>query len=98
MKIFHNSKSLQDNAEVPKDCFQLQKQSWKSNKVNCLMCGCECVACVQALEELVNSDFAPDILVLYGSTLCLRYNLARIRLILALCNTIHGTVPPVAGL
>lgn len=55
------------------------------------------LACVQALEELVNSDFAPDIYMLYGSTLCLRYSLARTQLILALCNTIHGTVPPVAG-
>ncbi|XP_041808606.1 cilia- and flagella-associated protein 54-like [Chelmon rostratus] len=48
---------------------------------------------VEALEELVNCDFAPEVRTLYGSTLCLRFNLARIQLILALSNTVHG--PPV---
>lgn len=43
MKIFHNSKCLQDNTEVLKDLFQFQKQLRKSNQVNCVrsleMCG-----------------------------------------------------------
>ncbi|XP_078122015.1 cilia- and flagella-associated protein 54 [Sander vitreus] len=47
----------------------------------------------EALEELVNCDFAPDVSTLYGSTLCLRFNLARIQLVLALSTTVHG--PPV---
>ncbi|XP_042355674.1 cilia- and flagella-associated protein 54-like [Plectropomus leopardus] len=47
----------------------------------------------EALEELVNCDFAAGIRTLYGSTLCLRFNLARVQLILALCNTVHD--PPV---
>uniref|UniRef100_UPI0037E847B8 cilia- and flagella-associated protein 54 n=1 Tax=Semicossyphus pulcher TaxID=241346 RepID=UPI0037E847B8 len=47
----------------------------------------------EALEELVNSDFAPEIGRLYGSTLRLRYDLARIQLVLALSDTVHG--PPV---
>ncbi|XP_029704868.1 cilia- and flagella-associated protein 54 isoform X1 [Takifugu rubripes] len=51
----------------------------------------------EALEELGNGDFAPDTRILYGSTLCLRYNLARVQLILGLCDTIHDTGPPVAG-
>ncbi|XP_076025253.1 cilia- and flagella-associated protein 54 [Genypterus blacodes] len=50
----------------------------------------------QALDELVNCDFAPEVQVLYGSTLCYRFNLARIRLVLALSSTIHGF--PVPGL
>lgn len=68
-----------------------------SNQTKLIIDFWECLACVQALEELVNSDFPPDIHVLYGSTLCLRYNLARIQLILALCSTIHGTELPAAG-
>ncbi|XP_059208284.1 cilia- and flagella-associated protein 54-like isoform X3 [Centropristis striata] len=47
----------------------------------------------EALEELVNCDFAPEVSMLYGSTLCLRFNLARIQLVLALSDTVHG--PPV---
>ncbi|KAM9348845.1 cilia- and flagella-associated protein 54 [Symphorus nematophorus] len=47
----------------------------------------------EALEEFVNCDFAPEVRTLYGSTLCLRFNLARIQLVLALSNTTHG--PPV---
>ncbi|XP_044078247.1 cilia- and flagella-associated protein 54-like [Siniperca chuatsi] len=47
----------------------------------------------EALEGLVNCDFAPEVRTLYGSTLCLRFNLARIQLVLALSNTVNG--PPV---
>ncbi|XP_051257635.1 cilia- and flagella-associated protein 54-like isoform X3 [Dicentrarchus labrax] len=47
----------------------------------------------KALEELVNCDFAQEVCKLYGSTLCLRFNLARIQLVLALSNTVDG--PPV---
>ncbi|XP_045896455.1 cilia- and flagella-associated protein 54-like isoform X2 [Micropterus dolomieu] len=47
----------------------------------------------EALEELVNCDFAPEVCTLYGSTLCLRINLARVQLVLALSNTVHS--PPV---
>lgn len=69
--------------------------SHKTSRIKqlCDLCG----ACVQALEELGNGDFSPDTRILYGSTLCLRYNLARVQLILGLCDTIHDTVPPVAG-
>ncbi|XP_070839803.1 cilia- and flagella-associated protein 54 [Chaetodon trifascialis] len=49
---------------------------------------------VEALEGLVNCDFAPEVCTLYGSTLCLRFNLARIQLILALSNTVHGLPVP----
>ncbi|XP_040907982.1 cilia- and flagella-associated protein 54-like [Toxotes jaculatrix] len=48
----------------------------------------------EALEELVNCDFAPVVRTLYGSTLCLRLNLARIQLVLALSNTVHGSPVP----
>ncbi|XP_053187065.1 cilia- and flagella-associated protein 54-like [Scomber japonicus] len=46
----------------------------------------------EALEELVNCDIAPEVGTVYGSTLCLRFNLARIQLVLALSNTVYG--PP----
>ncbi|XP_034539939.1 cilia- and flagella-associated protein 54-like isoform X4 [Notolabrus celidotus] len=49
----------------------------------------------EALEELVNSEFAPKVCLVYGSTLCLRINLARIQLVLALSSTVHGA--PVSG-
>ncbi|KAK9536651.1 hypothetical protein VZT92_006417 [Zoarces viviparus] len=48
----------------------------------------------EALEELVNCDFAPEVRLLYGSTLCLRFNLARVQLVLALSNTVHGSPVP----
>ncbi|KAK2828620.1 hypothetical protein Q5P01_019654 [Channa striata] len=48
----------------------------------------------EALEELLNSDIAPEICTLYGSTLCLRFNLARSQLVLALSNTVHGPPAP----
>ncbi|XP_036976615.1 cilia- and flagella-associated protein 54-like isoform X3 [Acanthopagrus latus] len=47
----------------------------------------------EALEDLVNCDLAPEVRTLYGSTLCVRFNLARIQLVLALSGTLHG--PPV---
>ncbi|XP_026184047.1 cilia- and flagella-associated protein 54 isoform X2 [Mastacembelus armatus] len=47
----------------------------------------------EALDELVNCDIMPEVRVLYGSTLCLRFYLARVQLVLALSNTVHG--PPV---
>ncbi|XP_028277985.1 cilia- and flagella-associated protein 54 [Parambassis ranga] len=51
---------------------------------------------VEALEELVKCDFASEICTLYGPTLCIKFNLARIQLILAFANTIQGH--PLAGL
>ncbi|KAF3706510.1 Cilia- and flagella-associated protein 54 [Channa argus] len=48
----------------------------------------------EALEELLNIDIAPEICALYGSTLCLRFHLARIQLVLALSNTVHGSPAP----
>uniref|UniRef100_UPI0009B47C99 cilia- and flagella-associated protein 54 n=1 Tax=Monopterus albus TaxID=43700 RepID=UPI0009B47C99 len=48
----------------------------------------------EALDELVNCDFAPQVRTLYGPTLCLRFNLARIQLVLALSNTVHGSHLP----
>ncbi|CAJ1063980.1 cilia- and flagella-associated protein 54-like isoform X6 [Xyrichtys novacula] len=48
----------------------------------------------EALEELVNSEFTQDACNLYGSTLCLRINLARIQLVLALSNTVNGAPVP----
>lgn len=44
----------------------------------------------------MNCDIAPEIRTLYGSQLCLRFDLARIQLALALSNTVHGV--PVQGL
>lgn len=57
---------------------------------------CVCGACVKALEELVNCDFTPEVCTLYGPALCLRFNLARVQLVLALTNAIAGF--PVPGL
>ncbi|XP_062414184.1 cilia- and flagella-associated protein 54-like [Pungitius pungitius] len=48
----------------------------------------------EALEELLNCDFAPGVPSLYGPTLCLRINLARIQLVLALTDTVHGSPVP----
>ncbi|XP_029029514.1 cilia- and flagella-associated protein 54-like isoform X2 [Betta splendens] len=44
----------------------------------------------EALEELLNCNIGPEIRTLYGSQLCLRFNLTRIQLVLALSNTVHG--------
>ncbi|XP_065819323.1 cilia- and flagella-associated protein 54 isoform X4 [Labrus bergylta] len=49
----------------------------------------------EALEELLNTELAPEVCKVYGSTLSLRSKLARIQLVLALSNTVHG--PPVPG-
>ncbi|XP_047192964.1 cilia- and flagella-associated protein 54-like isoform X3 [Scophthalmus maximus] len=49
---------------------------------------------VVSLEELVNCDIAPAVQTLYGSTLCLRFNLARVQLVLALSNTVQGPSVP----
>ncbi|KAM9847036.1 cilia- and flagella-associated protein 54 [Aulostomus maculatus] len=48
----------------------------------------------EALEELVNCEFAPEVSSLYGSTLQLRFHLARIQLVLALSSTVHGHPVP----
>nr|XP_040035732.1 cilia- and flagella-associated protein 54-like isoform X2 [Gasterosteus aculeatus aculeatus] len=48
----------------------------------------------EALEELLNCDFAPEVPSVYGPTLCLRVNLARIQLVLALSGTVHGSPVP----
>ncbi|PWA23023.1 hypothetical protein CCH79_00001892 [Gambusia affinis] len=45
----------------------------------------------QALEELVNCDFPSEVGTLYGSTLCCKFNLARIQLILAITKSVHGS-------
>ncbi|KAJ4930367.1 hypothetical protein JOQ06_019371 [Pogonophryne albipinna] len=50
----------------------------------------------EALEEFINCEFTPEISTLYGSTLCLRFKLARTQLVLALSDTLHG--PPAPGL
>ncbi|KAM6983519.1 cilia- and flagella-associated protein 54 [Tautogolabrus adspersus] len=48
----------------------------------------------EALEELLNTELAPEACKVYGSTLSLRSNLARIQLVLALSNTVHGPQVP----
>ncbi|XP_030602315.1 cilia- and flagella-associated protein 54 isoform X2 [Archocentrus centrarchus] len=40
----------------------------------------------EALEELVNCDFTPEVCTLYGAALCVRFNLARVQLVVALTN------------
>ncbi|XP_072231582.1 cilia- and flagella-associated protein 54 [Leuresthes tenuis] len=49
---------------------------------------------MEALEELVNCDFTPEVGTLYGPTLCARFNLARIQLVLALSNSVRGCPLP----
>ncbi|XP_071372086.1 cilia- and flagella-associated protein 54, partial [Centroberyx affinis] len=44
----------------------------------------------QALEDLVNCDLAPEVRMLYGSTLCHRCSLARVQLVLALSSTVQS--------
>ncbi|KAI9542427.1 hypothetical protein NQZ68_020774 [Dissostichus eleginoides] len=48
----------------------------------------------EALEEFINCEFTPEISTLYGSTLCLRFKLARTQLVLALSDTVHGPPAP----
>ncbi|XP_061558417.1 cilia- and flagella-associated protein 54-like [Phycodurus eques] len=50
---------------------------------------------VQALEELVSCELSPEVSMLYGSTLSLRFNLARVQLTLALSSTVNGPPEPV---
>lgn len=64
--------------------------------VNKQMPFCVCCSCDEALEDLVNCDFAPHVSTLYGSTLLTKFNLARVQLLLALANSVHGH--PVPGL
>ncbi|XP_051793490.1 cilia- and flagella-associated protein 54 isoform X2 [Acanthochromis polyacanthus] len=45
---------------------------------------------VEVLDELVNCDLAPEIRTLYGPTVCVRFNLARTQLVLALTNSVRG--------
>ncbi|XP_033954837.1 cilia- and flagella-associated protein 54 [Pseudochaenichthys georgianus] len=49
----------------------------------------------EALEEFINCEFTPEISTLYGSTLCLRFKLARTQLVLALSDTLHCPPAPV---
>ncbi|XP_029924999.1 cilia- and flagella-associated protein 54 [Myripristis murdjan] len=44
----------------------------------------------QVLADIVNCDLAPEVRMLLGSTLCHRWNLARIQLVLTLTSTIHS--------
>ncbi|XP_047236025.1 cilia- and flagella-associated protein 54-like isoform X5 [Girardinichthys multiradiatus] len=46
---------------------------------------------VEALEDLVNCDFTLEVCTLYGPTLCSRFNLARIQLILAITKSERGS-------
>ncbi|XP_063751644.1 LOW QUALITY PROTEIN: cilia- and flagella-associated protein 54-like [Eleginops maclovinus] len=48
----------------------------------------------EALEELINCEFAPEVSTLYGSTLGLRFKLARTQLVLALSNTVRAPPDP----
>ncbi|XP_029957087.1 cilia- and flagella-associated protein 54 [Salarias fasciatus] len=48
----------------------------------------------EALEELVNCDFTPEVRTLYGPTLCVRFNLARAELVLALADSECGSAVP----
>ncbi|XP_035999007.1 LOW QUALITY PROTEIN: cilia- and flagella-associated protein 54 [Fundulus heteroclitus] len=45
---------------------------------------------VEALEDLINCDFTSEVCTLYGDTLCSRFNLARIQLILAISKSEPG--------
>ncbi|KAM8835349.1 cilia- and flagella-associated protein 54 [Synchiropus picturatus] len=48
----------------------------------------------EAIDELVNSNILPEVGALYGSTSCLRFELARIQLLLALSSTIRDAPRP----
>ncbi|XP_024862076.1 cilia- and flagella-associated protein 54 [Kryptolebias marmoratus] len=48
---------------------------------------------LEALEDLVNCDVAAHVCTLYGSTVCIKFDLARVQLLLALADSVHG--PPV---
>ncbi|KAM6907603.1 cilia- and flagella-associated protein 54 [Xenentodon cancila] len=49
---------------------------------------------LEALEELVSCDFTPEIRLLYGPTLCTRFNLARVHLVLTLTKCVRGRPVP----
>ncbi|XP_032432607.1 cilia- and flagella-associated protein 54 [Xiphophorus hellerii] len=46
---------------------------------------------VEAVEDLVNCDFTSEVCTLYGPTLCCKFNLARIQLILAIAKSVRGS-------
>ncbi|RVE63832.1 hypothetical protein OJAV_G00140120 [Oryzias javanicus] len=48
----------------------------------------------EAVEALVNCEFAPEIQTLYGPTLCTSFSLARIQLVLALSKTLRDLPDP----
>ncbi|XP_077402899.1 cilia- and flagella-associated protein 54 isoform X1 [Vanacampus margaritifer] len=50
---------------------------------------------IQALEELVSCELSPEVSMLYGSALDLRFNLARVQLALAISSTVKGPPEPV---
>uniref|UniRef100_A0A3P9PWW2 Cilia and flagella associated protein 54 n=1 Tax=Poecilia reticulata TaxID=8081 RepID=A0A3P9PWW2_POERE len=49
---------------------------------------------VEAVEDLVNCDFTYEVCTLYGPTLCSKFNLARIQLILAITKSVRGSPVP----
>ncbi|XP_016529392.1 cilia- and flagella-associated protein 54 isoform X1 [Poecilia formosa] len=49
---------------------------------------------VEAVEDLVNCDFTSEVCTLYGPTLCSKFNLARIQLILAITKSVRGSPVP----
>ncbi|XP_077447691.1 cilia- and flagella-associated protein 54 isoform X2 [Stigmatopora argus] len=51
---------------------------------------------VQALEALLCCELSPEVSMLYGSSLALRFNLARVQLCLALSRTVNGGPEPVS--
>ncbi|XP_069567775.1 cilia- and flagella-associated protein 54 [Brachyistius frenatus] len=45
---------------------------------------------MEGLEEFVKCDFPPEVCSQFGLTLCIRINLARVQLVLAIANTVRG--------
>ncbi|XP_060941291.1 cilia- and flagella-associated protein 54-like [Limanda limanda] len=73
---------LPDGRHIAKDEDHQPMKTFYSNK--------SVMENAEALAELMNCHCAPVVRKLYGSTLCLRFNLARVQLVLALTNTIPG--------
>ncbi|XP_053298051.1 cilia- and flagella-associated protein 54 [Pleuronectes platessa] len=73
---------LPDGRHIAKDEDHQPMKTFYSNK--------SVMENAEALEELMNCHCAPVVRKLYGSTLCLRFNLARVQLVLALTNTVPG--------
>ncbi|XP_024122060.1 cilia- and flagella-associated protein 54 isoform X2 [Oryzias melastigma] len=48
----------------------------------------------EAVETLMNCDFAPEIQTMYGPSLCTSFSLARVQLVLALSETLRGLPDP----